>query len=30
VRIEGIKDPEGIKALIDGAIERWRPRSAAR
>jgi hypothetical protein len=30
VRIEGIKDPEGIKTLIDGALERWRPRSVAR
>ncbi len=26
VRIEGIKDPEGIKTLIDEALERWRPR----
>ncbi len=24
VRIEGVKDPEGIKSLIEGAIERWR------
>jgi len=30
VRIEGIKDPEGIKTLIDEALERWRPRSVAR
>lgn len=30
VHIEAIKDPEGIKTLIDGAIERWRPRSVAR
>ncbi len=29
VRIEGIKYPEGIKTLIDGALERWRPRSVA-
>jgi len=30
VRIEGIKDTEGIKRLIDGAIERWRSCSVAR
>jgi hypothetical protein len=24
VRIEGIKDPAGLKTLIDGALERWR------
>jgi hypothetical protein len=26
VRIEGIKDPAGLKTLIDGALERWRRR----
>ena len=26
VRIEGIKDPEGLKTLIDAALERWRRR----
>ncbi|MGH8488808.1 MAG: hypothetical protein ACREXS_08095, partial [Gammaproteobacteria bacterium] len=29
VRIEGIKDPEEVKKLIDGAIEGWRTRSVA-
>jgi hypothetical protein len=26
VRIEGIKDAEGLKALIDGMLDRWRRR----
>jgi hypothetical protein len=26
VRIEGIKDPAGLKTLIDGVLERWRRR----
>jgi len=30
VRIEGIKDPEGLKTLIDGALERLRTPSVAR
>jgi len=28
VHIEGIKDPKELKALIDGALERWRRRQA--
>jgi len=29
VRLEGIKDPEDLKTLIDGTLERWRQRGAS-